>query len=250
MDNNGTSNHQPVQPVATRPKLLICAPGSEFSIGWLVSWSSMLNELSPEYIIALRFASSNNIYSVRNQCATGMVIESESDVAHLPDYVLWIDSDNLVSAQGFRLLRDGMRSKPDAIAVGGWYMINVAEPNVAAGWDNGQEHHRPTIDEIEAATDLIGVDYIGFGFLLMDYRKLRDLGPNPFNARFHRTTGEMEGDDISFCELAREHGHKFYLHPGVHVPHLKLLMVPVSQRKIDIPERAMGDAPRPVVSLA
>lgn len=201
--------------------LAICIPGQEFSAQWVHYWSALLPRLMHEYDITLCAATSNNIYMVRNFCVQSLM-QQKPDV----DYVLWIDSDNLVTHTGVQMLMKEVSNGHSA--VGGWYFVQSGtsgQVDVAGGWFRQNEaglwyDERPSLDKL-MGEDLIEVGYMGFGCLLMKGDILRDLGNVPFRPGM-RPNGQILCDDESFCNLAREHGHKFYLHPKVHVPHLKL----------------------------
>lgn len=210
------------------PSLIVCLPGSSFSGKWLAAWDDLHAHLLLEYRVTRVYAEGNNIYDVRND-GLAKVLETGSSLEDgPPEHVLWIDSDNIVSAPGFFALRASLEAVLVASAVGAWYLMQPLEATtamVAAGTGND----RPSIREINAAAQvnaLLEVEYLGFGFLLTKFRLLLELGLKAFNP-FLRSDGEFETDDVGFCLRATEKGHKLFLHPRVHSPHLKLLPVPL-----------------------
>jgi len=169
------------------------------------------------------FASGCNLYDVRNS-----VLRRIKGREFTPDYLLWIDSDNLVSAEGFNLLLEAIE-KYDLDGCGGWYFMNSSTPPnmIAAGW-NDEKLSRPTIEDMEKAAEPFPIDYFGFGCFLVKYECFTELGEIPFSPR--RVEGQPRnylGDDISFFLDSREKGRKYFIHPKVFVPHLKLLEIPV-----------------------
>jgi hypothetical protein len=212
----------PQQAITRKPNLAICVPATTFPLMWVYSWSHLLSELIVRFNTALCFATSSNIYYVRNSLAA-----SVCKIEPCPDYVLWIDSDNVVSFEGVDKLFKAI-IKPGVDAVGAWYWVQTpGEPQIAAGHYCGPDRKSETrLDpaKILTATDLIEVDYIGFGALLMKGEVVKKLGPKAFNPGYY-LEDDLEIDDASFCHKAKQAGYHIYLHPGVHVPHLK--MVPI-----------------------
>ncbi len=232
----------------TLPRLIVCLPGSGFSDKWLAGWNALYSKLVLEYRVTVIQASGNNIYDVRNVCVR-KIAEFVSEIDDFePEHVLWIDSDNIVSFEGFQLLHMSLTAVAEASAVGAWYLFQPPagigegeQPMIAAG--KGDD--RPTVDDVRAAFDagayLLEMDYIGFGFLLMDFRMLDKLGLLPF-CPILRDDGDCETDDATFGLRATQKGHKLFLNAAVHAPHLKLLPIPVSMRTGDrqgIPSRRM-----------
>ena len=206
-------------------RVVVCLPGSTFSDKWLQAWNGLYSSLLQEYSVECVHASGNNIYDVRNTCV--------AKIAELrpPDLVLWIDSDNIVSYEGFCHLRQALLSSPDYSAVGAWYLMETekGEAEVTAGTG----FIRPTVEQIRQANGaLMEMEYLGLGFLLMRYFLLEELGMQPF--RPERTDpndpdSDFQMDDVSFCLAARAKGERLFLHSGVHSQHLKLRPIPLAQ---------------------
>lgn len=228
-----------------QPSITVCIPGSGFSGKWLAAWNGLYSRLLKDYDyrVTVVQGEGNNIYDVRGDCIRKL---AEVAADHPPEHVLWIDSDNIVSYEGFVQLHYALTQVPEASAVGGWYLFTAPDseqPMVAAG--SGDE--RPSVANIKAAIDagahLMEVEYIGFGFLLMKFRLLEELGLRAFTPIL-RDDGDCETDDVSFCLRATRLNHKFFLHAGVHAPHLKLLPIPVSMRTQG-QELRKAEAPKP-----
>jgi FkbM family methyltransferase len=229
----------------TLPRLTVCLPGSSFSGKWLAAWNELYGRLMLEYRVTLVYGEGNNIYEVRNDCLARVLetaMPPRCEEADAPEHVLWIDSDNVVSSAGFFALRASLDAVLNASAVGGWYLwqpFDADQPMIAAG--TGED--RPRLKDIQGAAEvnaLLEVEYIGFGFLLMKYRLIEDLGRRSFNPIL-REDGEFETDDVGFCLRAIAKKHRFYLHPHVHAPHLKLLPVPLTHRPLAVKPREERD---------
>src|SRR6185295_1573446 len=168
---------------------------------------------------------SHNIYTVRNHC-----VKNIKAAAPLSDfkYIMWIDSDNMFYHQWFEELVNILDTRPEVSGVGAWYLVQsgmngggeVAAGNIDMANGNCDQ---TTVTQIGAAGDsLIEVDFLGFGFFLMRSKVLEDVGDNPFNPLFDGTGG-IQGDDVSFLQRAKAKGHRFFIHPKIQAPHLKLV---------------------------
>jgi GT2 family glycosyltransferase len=188
-------------------------PGANFSRAWFAQWNELYVHLFRKFRLMLFYAESNNIYQVRN-----IIAKSIRACREVPKLTLWIDSDNMVSVGGFEELYASIEACPEVGAVGAWYRF--FGPNgtlIAAG--TGQDL-RPTEDQLGALPGLLQVGYIGFGFLLMRTEIITALGDKAFMP--YLENGEFCTDDGGFCDRANEMGYKFYVHPKVFAPHLKL----------------------------
>lgn len=211
-----------------RPLLAVCCPGSSFPAIWMQHWTNLLPQLLQKYSVVTGQAQGANIWGVRNHCikvawdtAAPWIAEGST-----MDYVLWIDSDNLLTYGQFLLLEQVLVDHPEAAMVGAWAWVfspnNAGGAEVSAGWyRGGQDIHVPP-EIINSASGLIEVDYVGFAATLMRASAFAELPHPPFRPGF-KPDGSMRGEDDGICAELRALGHKIYIHPHVHVPHLKLL---------------------------
>lgn len=185
------------------------------------AWTQFLFQFLQSHSMCHVSAASNNIYTVRNRC----IAEIRQTLGEPgPDYILWLDSDNPVFFPQFLMLKQALIDHPEASGVGGWYYIQSGIPagaEVAAGWTIDGVYKNTTLEEVNQSKDLLEVDWIGFGFLLMRGSILKYLDAEPFvpvpnGYSYHP-------DDTSFMIRAKAKGHRFFLHPKVHVQHLKML---------------------------
>jgi hypothetical protein len=212
----------------TQPKprvIAVCTPGRDFSMQWKHSWQELEASMLANGIGFCNFDGySNNIYMTR-------LILLRDVFSHLEqfDYLLWIDSDNLVSWECLQHLLRDLDEYPDVSMVAGWYYLQAegngeTEPEIKASagrWIN-QEFCALPISELEAAHTLLEVDCTGFGCVLMRADTARLAGPDAFIARVSQDyQWGMTGDDISFCLTLKERGGKILVDPRLRVEHLK-----------------------------
>jgi hypothetical protein len=212
--------------VSERKSLLVLLPGNPVNASWCSAWTFLLCHLSSKYKVELRGACSNNIYITRHVLA----LEAE---ALMPDYVLMIDSDNIATVDAFESLMAQMEGYPMVDILGAWYYFeNSKGIRIAAGSFPATDDNLVTPEQIAAATELMEVGFIGFGFCLMRGQVFQDTAPEHFRPVLdpHSEFGFMT-DDAGFCFLAAQRGHKTYLHPFVRVEHLKTMQVPAPAGK-------------------
>jgi GT2 family glycosyltransferase len=212
--------------VSERKSLLVLLPGNPVNASWCSAWTHLLCHLTQKFNVVLRGACSNNIYITRHVLA----LEAEK---LQPDYVLMIDSDNIVSIDAFESLMAQMEAYPSVSILGAWYYFqNSKGIQIAAGGLPATTDQLVTPEQIAAATELMEVGFIGFGFCLMRGQVFQDTAPEHFRPILDPDSefGFMT-DDAGFCFLARQRGHKTYLHPFVRVEHLKTQYVPAPAGK-------------------
>ena len=229
------------KPVAK--SLAIVTPGSSFPAEWLIEYDQTFLYIAHRFRFSRIYAKSNNIYLTR-QTACQQVLADPSGV---PDYVLWIDSDNPPRLEAFVNLmaqleaseRNTDPSLPPIDIIGGWYRYsnpNDGETRVAAGYGKGTRDGQLTESEIrraaKAKTLIEDLRYIGFGLLLMRGEALARLGPQGFAPIVVSDARGFLTDDVSWCARAIEAGYRIYLHPEAFVEHLKFAAVPSAESKV------------------
>jgi GT2 family glycosyltransferase len=232
----------------TRPKLLICLPGNPDQSEWIANWSLLLLYLAGQHLagrfeLELRWFTGTNIYTVRQFFA-------EEAERLKPDYVLWIDSDNVPTVEAFEGLYNVMvLDQNRGIGIlGAWYYYATKQGiKIAAAhwshWKPGAIPVQVTEADIEAAApEPFEVGWIGFGFCLMRGEIFQHTGPWHFRPiHDDAMPGGFMTDDVGFCYLASLHGFKTYLHPGVRVEHLKVLKVPPPEKQQELATLAVGE---------
>lgn len=207
------------------PLLLIGLPGAGAGGPWLIHWNMLFARLMREYRVVCCYGMGANIYQVRNRC-----MPVWDRLPATADYMLWIDSDNLVSYEAFDALRKGLETNTSLDVVAGWAwtqdVMGEETPKISAGyWRDGDAVNLEYEEVVEAIRndELIPVEWTGLCFALMRASSLKLLGPHPFMP-IPTQAGEkvrLLSEDESFCLLGHQTGLQFAVHPRVRVPHLK-----------------------------
>ena len=160
---------------------------------------------------------SSNVYRTR-----GDLHEALLDLDPAPEFVLWIDDDNVVTPDQFDRLVSDMDARADLDLVCGWTFCGTdmycGDYRSSVGRDGGV-YLGP--EELCSGRGLVDIDWSGFPCVLMRGSTLRKAGPYPFDpllggpARFY-------GEDLSFCARLRANGGKLAVDSDVLVPHFKL----------------------------
>ena len=223
--------------------LAVCFPGSNYD--WRVHEANnvLSVNLASRFDLFVIFQACSNQYIVRDLCSSAMR-NSLKQAGRKPKYVLWRDSDNVLTDSGFDLLYDALESAPQISAIGGWYYRNPTEVCAANLDTNGVETWLK-FEEIQAAADslkLIEVSgQIGFGALLMRWEVMEGSGEWPFSP-IVAPSGQYMGDDVSFIRRSMARGHRWFLHPEVYLPHYKMDDIPAPRLKIS--DRDVVDVPQ------
>ena len=207
------------------PLILIGLPGAGAGGPWLIHWNMLFARFMREYRVVCCYGMGANIYQVRNRC-----MPAWDKLPNEVEFMLWIDSDNLVTYEAFDLLRIALKKNPSLDMVAGWAwtqdVMGDEQPKISAGYWYGEVaanlQHQQILNSI-AADKLIPVDWTGLCFALIRAESLKQLGSQPFMPIpvQNGDTTRLLSEDESLCLLARQMGLKLAVHPGVKVPHLK-----------------------------
>ena len=213
--------------VAPSPKRIIAIvlPGDSFGkefLGMILGLQQWLCDTG--WAPFVHQAASSVVYFTRQ-----MLLESVLAQDPIPEYVLWLDHDNLLSREHFKLLLEDLELHPDLDSVAGWYWIDNHDGSfsTSVGIKDSSGQIGYAGGDIAQAPGLVDCAWHGFGAVLMRFACLQKAGEHPFlpvmmpEAR-HRMTGE----DVSFCLNASQRGNaKFVIDPRVNVAHLKIGMI-------------------------
>jgi len=210
-----------------------CLPGRDFSMQWSMCWHVLQAKiLSHGFGLWDTWCYCNNIYFTRMMLHKQVMATLEK-----LDFILWIDSDNLIDWNTVERLIETLEAYPDVSMVSGWYYLsaegsdlgNMPEVWASVGrWVDG--HCEPftfaELAEAERAGGFLEAGYAGFGCVLMRADALRLTGSNPFLPRFSNAfEWGMSGDDVAFCRTLEENGGKILCDPRLRVEHLKRMPV-------------------------
>ena len=145
------------------------------------------------------------------------------------DWLLWIDSDIVVTPDSLKLLWDSADKVSRPVVSGTYFVSKENEKSLMqpfpALFKEGTNKHELQIIHPLPQNELIKVDSAGFGFLLMHKSivpKLREVSPN------YSLFAEEEGigdkyisEDIVFFRKLKATGVDLYAHTGAVVQHMK-----------------------------
>ena len=230
-------------------------PGETFRFEWLKGLFELVARLwSMGFDVPLNFGYTTSPYHTRINLTNDVLNAAKAGIR--PEYVLWIDDDNLLKPQDAARLISFLDSHPEADAVSGWCWIRQKERwGISCGMfsDDTQVHMRlfelPELMETGAPRVM---EVGGFPCILMRYEVLERLGPGAFQpvtkADLRQLLGDLprtsevidawfSGEDISFFLHARKAGLKIFVDPSCKVAHLKFVsQEPDIQLYRDTPE--------------
>ena len=79
--------------------IAVLMPGSNFSNRWVAEMMDLYAHLLSRFHLRMSWAEGNNIYLTRENCRVQAMEQPHGP----PDYLLWLDSDNPPSREGFEL---------------------------------------------------------------------------------------------------------------------------------------------------
>lgn len=211
---------------SVKKKIMVCLPGENYSAAWVGMWTQLFASMMPFFDVIPLQCYSTNVYVTRAALANA-IMESKPS----PDYVLWIDDDNLLTFDQFMMLLKDLEDNPQADSVSAWTWIMgdvFAGPGkVSVGMFDGKGNCKALPNETmtwKGGGDLLQIDWTGFPAVLMRYEAIMKTGGHkafqPYAIEGHAYG--FYGEDASFCARARDLGLKLYVDRRVKVPHLKL----------------------------
>jgi hypothetical protein len=219
------SSDRPLEMPPARKVIAVCLPGIQFSQHWVATWTELFGKLLSEFVVHPIFSYSTNVYATRIAIAD-MVLKNCSP---RPDYVLWIDDDNLVNSLHFRQLFDDLEQHPEYDGIAGWCWVlanvgdSVNTTSVGNFGEDGGSKLWPRELLMAGNHHLQEFECGGFPCFLMRYSALEAVGKEAFKPRLTDTNPYgFCGEDIAFFTAAREAGLRFAVDKHVKVPHLRL----------------------------
>ncbi len=218
--------------------MVACLPGENFRNSWVASTFQMLQDVNGAGIMCGPcWSYTTNVYCTRMELATAAL-----EFKPKPDYVLWVDDDNLVNgSQVLQLVRD-LEENPELGGVVGWCWCDHDERDGrrVESWRMSVGRQRPgdlqcktfTPEDIQRAysvaplitSDDVAPDALWSGFpcVLMRLSVLESLGAAAFAPLIiPEVNYGFTGEDTSFFINAHKAGIKFAVDLRVKVPHVK-----------------------------
>lgn len=209
---------------AVRPPVLaICTPGETFSQEFVSMLRRLDFYLQHNFILQPVMGHATEPWRIRQEMSDGILGDSWQPK---PDYVLWVDDDNLLTVEQFNQLFEVLTDrKLDMIAGTCWIQYGDQEPYnfvPSFGWFN-ESRNQIRYAAADALTgSVVEAGWTGFPVVLMRREVLERAGKWAFRPIVddQAATGLL-GEDISFCRRVADAGIKIHVHTGVKVPHLK-----------------------------
>lgn len=216
-------DREPAQP---KPSILLMLPGESFNQAYVSALFEITRALLPHFEVSAQFSFSSNVYITRKY-----LLDTAKTWETRPDYLLWIDDDQVLTLQGLQHLITDLEQNPELAGVVGWAWceqnIYGHEPMLSCGiHDRDGNSRRLEYDLMQAyETDLIPISYSGFPAVLMRGSILETVSGDDFLPIFDKELYKpwgMSGEDAAFFSRANDRGLKFAVDRRVKVPHLKL----------------------------
>lgn len=210
--------------------VVFCIPGGPFSHNFLKSWTRLLGWCINNNITPLLANPQNSVvYYARNLCLGGNTIEGKNQKPFQGklkyDYLMWIDSDMVFKVDDFINL-----IKMDKDIASGIYKMedNVNYATVEKLEDdyyiNNGSYKFLNDDILKNKSDILEVDYTGFGWILFKkgiFEKLEYPWFRPLWKDFSSSVKEFTSEDVGICQILREKNLKIYINKNIKVGHEK-----------------------------
>jgi len=195
--------------------------GSSYPMEWILSFFNVLVWCHKNnFQLDFSFTKGSNIYKCRDKA---IIMNQEEKRYAKPfngedyDYILWIDSDQIFSAE---VLEKLIAADKDIITP----LIVTEDGSFSASYViNNQEHaegvRRLNEGDTRGKTEPMEVGNIGFGFTLIKkgvYEKIQYPWHGPII-----TENSYYSEDRSFFQRAKDAGFKLWLEPTVKAWHIK-----------------------------
>jgi hypothetical protein len=148
---------------------------------------------------------------------------------NISDWLLWIDSDIVLTPEAFKLIWDSSDKILRPIVSGTYFVSKENERSLMeplpALYKEGRHKYELEIIHPLPKNQLIEIDSAGFGFLLMHksiIEKIRNVSPEySLFAEEEGVKDNFVSEDIVFFRKLKKTGIKLYAHTGAVVQHIK-----------------------------
>jgi hypothetical protein len=209
-------------------RLAICLPGEVFSTQYLTNILSLYEYALSRFDVRVFHGYSSDASMTRWALTNELLSHYEQKP---PDYVLWVDDDNVVCSDALKLLVEDLEAYPQLDIVAGWCICSTGSTSVGMFDELG--YMTPlTEEEITSSSELRSIGWTGCPCVLMRGQLLSNLGASAW-VRMPDKHGKLPwgyfGEDASFCKRAITAGAKLAVDPRVKVPHLKTMDLNTNQ---------------------
>lgn len=238
--NFGTPEPEQLPAPCRDPRsIFVCLPGDTFSRHWVAAWTDLMAHLLN--VRGFRMIRPSFNYTSCAAITRGMMARDILALPELPELVLWIDDDNILTPAGFDQLLADLDGLAVADLMAAWTWIQDDGgllTHTSAGKFTGDRNQIVFIPaaEMEKARGVIEIEWTGFPAVLMRGSTIQKAGPIPF-APLPAPASEwgVTGEDVAFCTNAKERGGcRLFVDPKVFVPHLKLRAI-APRAAVDVP---------------
>ena len=218
--------------------IIFCLPGNKYSGDFMMSFIELLSYVSQEgasFKVSQQYSSMVNY--ARCKCAGADVTKGKTQKPFGGleyDYMMWIDSDIRFNNEMFQKLVDinkpiasGWYAQPGGAASGGFYTPVVQTMDDEFFKQHGTYQFLTTEDMAEK-TDLIKVDYIGFGWVLIKQGVFENLEYPWFAPKLMHIDENIQdvcSEDVAFCHDVKDAGFDIWMDPTCRVGHEKLITI-------------------------
>ncbi len=210
------------------PTMTVCLPGEDFPQAYLHNWTNLLMYLVQRFNLRCQFGYSTDVFACRNWFVD-KVLEHET-----PDWVLWIDDDNILEPEAFQALFDAAQQPgaPDILAAWCWI------------YNQAKQEYSVSCGRIETSADGLMATIPANPLVFSGQVELKDY--TGFPAVLHRGSilekgcfdhyPGLPGEDVAFCKRIVDNGGTVGVHTGIQIPHLKRVNLAPDMTKLKLKE--------------
>lgn len=225
--------------------IALALPGEEFHHVWVAKLLELIPALMTDGWSYCPLLIHTSEPGITRATIVKAILELKDKGQFDPEFILWMDDDQIVEAGQVKMLLNDAEEFPDVDLFAGWTWIassgpHINAPQVSCGrmsLERGEVSHAE-YKSVQSADGVFEVGWTGFPVVLMRTSALEKVGKHPFS---HYPCPESPwgecGEDISFCKRLTDAGGRIYVDSRVFVPHLKLKAlgpVPPSKEEIDL----------------
>jgi hypothetical protein len=218
--------------------IIACIPGDNFSSAFLVAWTNLVHHCFMKgHTLLLSPGVSSMVHFARAQTLGCDVLKGANqkpfDGKVNYDYILWIDSDVIITPRDFDLLLES----PHAVTCGRYMMAGGVMYAIVKDWDESffQQHGTfqfltdHDIDKLQKTGDRYHVvAYAGMGCMLMKRGVIEALKYPYFTSPILQTGDNIQdicSEDTSICRRLTKVGIPIHLDINVRVKHIKPVLL-------------------------